>query len=145
MVSAYVDSSVFVASYLAEPHSAAARRSVAAEPQVPFTALHHLEVRNAFRLQVGRKRITREESEAVLRHLEQDIAAERLRLTPLDLYAVFERAEELSARHTARALCRSLDILHVAAALELGCGRFVSFDARQVKLAGAAGLRTTVP
>lgn len=146
MVTAFFDSSVLVAFYLAEPHSAAARRAVTGEPPAPFTVLHRLEVRNALRLQVGRERITREESEAVLRHLEEDVAAGRLTLTPLDLHAVFERAEALSARHTSRLLSRSLDILHVAAALELGCTRFVSFDARQVKLAAAAGLRaTTVP
>lgn len=143
MVSAYFDSSVLVAFYLAEPHSAAARRAVAGEPPVCFTALHGLEVRTALRLQVGRQRITREESEAVLRLLEEDLAAGRLTLTPLDLYSVFERAEALSVRHTARLLSRSLDILHVTAALELGCTRFVSFDSRQVKLAAASGLRAT--
>jgi len=144
MVSAFFDSSVLVAFYLAEPHSAAARRAVTGEPPAPFTALHRLEVRNALRLQVGRERITREESDAVLRLLDDDLAAGRLAQIPVDLYAVFERAEALSARHTARLLSRSLDILHVAAALELGCTRFVSFDSRQVKLAAAAGLRAVV-
>jgi predicted nucleic acid-binding protein len=33
-------------------------------------------------------------------------------------------------------------MLHVAAALELGCTRFVTLDARQARLAGACGLKT---
>ncbi|HOG27842.1 MAG TPA: type II toxin-antitoxin system VapC family toxin [Vicinamibacterales bacterium] len=145
MVNAYFDSSVLVAFYLVESHSYAARRAVTGTPRVLFTPLHQLEVRNTFRVQVGRERMTSEESEGVLRLLEEDVAAGRLAPTPLDLYAVFERAEGLSAKHTRQLLSRSLDVLHVAAALELGCTRFVSFDARQVKLAAAAGLRAAVP
>jgi predicted nucleic acid-binding protein len=60
---------------------------------------------------------------------------------PLDLYTVFAGAEVLSALHASRLLSRSLDTLHVAAALELGCKRFVTFDARQARLAEAAGLK----
>jgi hypothetical protein len=97
-------------------------------------------VRNAFRLLVGRKRITSREAAAVASHLDDDIAARRLVQVPIDLYEVFTRAEKLSARHSKRLLTRSLDILHVAAALELECTRFVSLDARQLRLAHAAGL-----
>jgi hypothetical protein len=42
--------------------------------------------------------------------------------------------------HATRLLCRSLDILHVAAALELGCTRLVSGDDRQLALAKIVGL-----
>ena len=58
MVTTFFDSSVLAAIYLAEPHSAAARKAVSRVPVVPYTALHHLEVRNAFRLLVGWKRMT---------------------------------------------------------------------------------------
>ena len=139
-MTAYFDSSVLVAVYVAEVGSEAARRALSAEPQAPCTPLHELEVRNAFRLQVGRKRITSREAAAVASQLDDDIAARRLVQVPIDLYEVFTRAEKLSERHSRRLLTRSLDVLHVAAALELSCGRFVSFDARQVRLAHAAGL-----
>jgi hypothetical protein len=139
-MTAYFDSSVLVAVYVAEVGSEAARRALSAESQAPCTPLHELEVRNAFRLLVGRKRITPREAVAVESHLDDDIAARRLVQVPIDLYEVFVRAEKLSARHSKQLLTRSLDILHVAAALELSCGRFVSFDARQVRLARAAGL-----
>ena len=89
---------------------------------------------------MGRKRITSREAVEVASRLDDDIAARRLVPVPIDLYEVLTRAEKLSARHSKRLLTRSLDILHVAAALELFCGRFVSFDARQVRLAHPAGL-----
>ena len=51
---------------------------------------------------------------------------------PVDLYATLERAESLSAAPLRSGfLTRSLDLLHVAAALELGCARFVTLDTRQ--------------
>jgi hypothetical protein len=65
-----------------------------------------------------------------------------LAATDLSLAGVWVRASDLSARHTTRIGCRSLDILHVAAALELGAVRFLSFDGRQRQLARRAGLRT---
>ena len=141
MVTTFFDSSVLAAIYLAEPHSAAARKAVSRVPVVPYTALHHLEVRNAFRLLVGWKRMTATQSVAVLSRLEEDIAAGRLARTHVDLDALFSRAEELSKRHSGRLLTRSLDVLHVAAALELSCPRFVTLDTRQSRLAAASGLK----
>jgi predicted nucleic acid-binding protein len=140
MVTTYADSSVLVASYANEPHSRTARRALMSVPQVPCTPLHHLEVRNALRVLVGRRRLTLEESSKMLVHLEDDVAAGRLLQVPVDLYAVFSAADALSARHAARILSRSRDTLHVAAALELGCSRFVTFDTWQGRLAAACGL-----
>ena len=142
MVSTFFDSSVLAAFYLAEPHSAAARRAVTRVPVVPYTALHHLEVRNAFRLLVGWKRMTPAQLTAVLSRLEEDVAAGRLARTHVDFDTVLSRAEELSERHSRRLLIRSLDVLHVAAALELSCPRFVTLDTRQSRLAIACGLKT---
>lgn len=53
----YVDSSVLVAVYVSERFSKAARQVVRAAPQIPFTQLHDLEVRDAFELLVGRNLI----------------------------------------------------------------------------------------
>jgi predicted nucleic acid-binding protein len=54
---------------------------------------------------------------------------------------VVREAERLSALHSEKLGTRSLDILHVAAALVLGAAEFHSFDGRQAALARAAGLR----
>ena len=141
MVTVYFDSSVLVASYLSEEHSAAARRAVASAPQIPYTLFHQLEVPTAFRLQVGRRHLTEPEAASVFSQLEDDVAAGRLLQVPLDLYAMFARAELLSARYASRYLARSLDILQVAVALELGCTRFVTLDSRQAQMARACGLK----
>jgi len=141
MVTTFFDSSVLVACYVVQSHSTEARRAVMQVPVVPYTALHHLEVRNAFRLLVGWKRMTAAQSIAVLAQLEEDLTAGRLAQTQVDLDAIFLRAQELSERHSRRLLTRSLDVLHVAAALELSCPRFVTLDTRQSRLAAACGLK----
>ncbi len=53
---------------------------------------------------------------------------------------VLGTAERISARYTAAAGHRTVDVLHVATALHLQAREFLSFDANQRKLAGAEGL-----
>jgi hypothetical protein len=79
-------------------------------------------------------------------HLEQlldgvDHVVDALRVVVIDLGAAFRRAEELSRKHASKALARSLDVLHVAALIEIGCETLVSGDDRQITLAKAEGLR----
>src|SRR3989442_15973543 len=109
----YIDSSVLVAVYVPERFSNAARQTVRAVPQVPFTQLHELEVPNAVELLVGRGSISREECQAVQQQLHDDIEARRLAPVGVDLDRVFTSAGELSRVHTAKFLTRSLDLLHV--------------------------------
>ena len=142
MVTTYFDSSVVVAALVQEPYSRKARKAISAVASAPFTPLLDLEVRTVFRRMAGTDRMTAAEAVAVLSHVDDDLAAGRLWKAPLDLYAMFARAEALSARHAQRLLSRSLDLLHVASALELGCKRFVTLDTRQARLAAASGLKT---
>jgi predicted nucleic acid-binding protein len=142
-VTTYVDSSALIAVYATERFSAGARRTVRATTGVPFTALHALEIPNALRVLHGRGALDARELRGLLAQIAEDRAAHRLVEVRLDLFAVFARASALSAVHAARLLCRSLDVLHVAAALELGCAHFVSGDDRQLALASAEGLAAT--
>jgi predicted nucleic acid-binding protein len=141
-VTTYVDSSVLVAVYVPERFSTAARQVVRAVPQIPFTQLHELEVRNAFELLVGRKLITREECQAIQAQLNVDVESQRLARVPLDLDGVFTSARDLSRKCTSRYLTRSLDLLHVAAAQTIMCATFVSADDRQLAAAKASGLKS---
>jgi predicted nucleic acid-binding protein len=127
VVTTYFDSSVIVASYVQEPRSRKARKALSAVVSAPFTPSG---------------RLTSSESASVLSQVDDDVAAGRLWKVPLDLHATVARAESLSARHAQRFLSRSLDLLHVAASLELGCARFVTLDTRQARLAAACGLKT---
>jgi predicted nucleic acid-binding protein len=141
MMKVYFDSSALVKIYVSEAHSERARREARAVPQLPLTWLHTLEVSNALRVLTGRKLLTAEEARGLLEQFEDDRQAQRLADAALDWPKVFHESVQLSRRHAARLLCRSLDILHVAAAVELGCKRFVSADERQLALAEAIGLK----
>lgn len=50
-----------------------------------------------------------------------------------------------SRKYTRSIGCRSLDILHVATAVELEFKYFATFDVRQQQLAKAAGLKIILP
>jgi predicted nucleic acid-binding protein len=140
-VRTYIDSSVLVAVYVPERFSNAARQTVRAVQQVPFTLLHELEVPNAFELLVGRGAISREECRAVHAQLQEDLDSQRLVRVPVDLDRVFTTAIDLSRTNTAKALARSLDLLHVAAARVMMCSAFASADDRQLAVAKATGLK----
>jgi len=58
----------------------------------------------------------------------------------LDFEPMMRRALNLSERYAGPMGLRTLDILHVAAALELQAGALASFDNRQRALAGELGL-----
>jgi predicted nucleic acid-binding protein len=74
-------------------------------------------------------------------NLEADVLAGVWSPPSYDLADVFRRAESLAGRFTAISGARSLDVLHVAAAAELGSDVFVSGDDRQSELAEAAGIK----
>ena len=140
-MTAYLDSGVLVKLYVKERGSAEAARVVKRHSQLPFSALHDLEIRNAIRAQHGRGAITERQMRAALEALDEDIESGRLERYAPDWPGVFALSEELSARHTGKLLCRALDILHVATAVRRGDRLFVTADQRQAALASAAGLR----
>ena len=141
-MSAYFDTGVLLKSYVTEKNSAAADALIlqAAAP-IPFTHFHEIEMRTAFRLKRGRGEITDAGLEGALRDLQADINAGRLEKPVYDLPDVFHKAEELSAKYATVTLARSLDILHVAAAVVIGTVDFITFDKRQASLATKAGLK----
>jgi predicted nucleic acid-binding protein len=83
--------------------------------------------------------------EAALDALDDDFEQARLRPADLPWRAVLKRSADLSREHTQNLGTRSLDVLHVASALELGLKRFVTFDSRQGQLAIAVGLKLVTP
>jgi hypothetical protein len=111
---------------------------------LPFTALHRLEFRNAFRLRVFRKEITAMQKELSIQAMLSDVAAGVFTFVDVDWPEMLMEAERLSAQHSEVLGTRSLDILHVAAASILGASEFLTFDLRQATLAKAAGLPVPV-
>ena len=139
---AYADSSLLLKLYLREPETPAALAAMGrASGPVFFTELHRLEIVNAIRRNLAAKRIRRSQASKALRTLRHDLRSGFYNtLPPVDWPGVFRRAHRLSRRHAAKLAVRSLDLLHVALALEMSAGEFLSFDDRQGKTAKAEGL-----
>jgi predicted nucleic acid-binding protein len=102
--------------------------------------LHEIEIPNAIRLKVFRGEISQAQSETALGAFRSDIDSGRLDRFSYDLAGIFPAAERLSHKHSARIGARSMDLLHIAAALETGCTHFASFDKRQRECAALEGL-----
>jgi predicted nucleic acid-binding protein len=61
--------------------------------------------------------------------------------TAVEWTNVFRRTDELSEEHASKGGQRTIDLVHVAIALDFRATTFLSFDQRQTRLARAAGLK----
>jgi len=141
-VSIYADTSLFVSLYFRDGHTAEAERRVASRPALWMTPLHIAEWTHAVEQHVFRKVISRSEADRLA-----DRFAEHCGRGVWKQVALPELALDLCARlarkHAGQLGLRTLDTLHVAAALELNAGEFWTFDDRQRKLAQAVGLKAS--
>lgn len=141
---AYFDSAIIAKLFCLEANSGEAAALVAAcEPPHPLTHLQAAEVRNALRLKQFRGEITAGQLRQSLDEFDHDIREGRWQMIAPDVHALFATVETLSAGHSPVLGCRTLDILHVAAAQLMGVKIFASFDQRQRRLAELAGLTIT--
>lgn len=114
------------------------------EPPAVLTHLHRVELATAWHLKVFRRELTLDTVVQALADLQQDVDAGVWDAPAYDLGDVHVVAERLARRHVAAIGARSLDVLHVAAALALESNAFVTGDRRQAALAKAAGLDAVV-
>lgn len=144
--SIYVDPSALLKLYLKEPESRAmaAWRNKAGDP---LLVTHHgrVELTNGIGLAAYRGIINEKIHDAAISALDDDFAQGRYKQTDVLWRATLKRAANLSREHTHAVGCRSLDIVHVASAIELGLKYFATFDVRQQQLARAAGLKIIRP
>ncbi|MBN1919417.1 MAG: type II toxin-antitoxin system VapC family toxin [Verrucomicrobia bacterium] len=103
------------------------------------------ELANGICLAIFRGDIDQDAGDAALADVEADLAEGRLAVTDLPWRQALDRARDLSLAHTPTLGNSTLDVLHVASALVLGCRRFVTYDHRQAALAKAVGLRVLSP
>ena len=142
----YADPSALLKLYVHEPESAAmsAWRARTRGP-LPVTRHGRLELVNGICLAAFRGAIRRDAMADALASLDEDFAEGRSVLVDVLWRATLQRAVAISREQTALLGCRTLDVLHVATALELGLRSIVTFDRRQQQLARAAGLRVVAP
>lgn len=137
----YLDTSALLKLYILEDGSDEVQATLEAQDDpLPVWELQEMEFLNALRLKVFWKEITSVQADRQIELFDQRKARGHY------YFPVIRRAQlqvdfrKLSLE-TDRSGCRTLDILHVACALQLGVARFMSFDARQRKLAVKVGLR----
>lgn len=140
----YADTGFLCSLYAPDAHTGKAAGIMKRQGDpLAFIWLHQLEFRNALRLRVFRREITVKQRDASMNLLLADLAGGVFEHVSPGIPEVMLEAERLSALHSERIGTRSLDILHVAAALVVATPRFLTFDKRQAALAKAAGLKVS--
>jgi predicted nucleic acid-binding protein len=145
-VKTYADTSFLFSLYATDANSARADAWRQANPApLPFTAFHRLELRNALSLALFQQRLTEQEIEAAWQEVENDCAAGLLIARGGLWHHVLVDAQTYAMNLTPTIGCRTLDVLHVAAAKLIGTTEFCTFDTRQSALAGQVGLVAVTP
>jgi predicted nucleic acid-binding protein len=137
----YADTSFFVSNYLQDRHSPAVDQRMALGLEIFVTPFHRAEVANAIYQHVFRGILSASDAKHAWSGFEMDCRNSIWVVVGLP-EGTFPRCEALARKHTGTIGVRTLDSLHVAAALELKADRFWTFDDRQRQLAEAEGLST---
>ena len=142
----YVDPSALRRLYVHEAQSRAfADWRGRTKGALPTTLHGRAELVNSIMLAVFRGDLKAAAATGAVSDLDDDYAQGRLQLVDLLWRRTLEQAMELSLEHSSKLGTRTLDVLHVASALTIGCRRFVTYDERQGKLARAVGLKVLSP
>jgi predicted nucleic acid-binding protein len=137
----YADPSFMVSLYSPDANSAAAAHTMHASSGDRFlTTFGELEVVNAMGLRVFRREVSPAQAQSSLHEFENDLRNGVFQLRGLP-DSILERARQLSRQTTPKLGTRTADLLHVAAALELGVDTLYTFDLHQRKLAQSLRLK----
>lgn len=141
----YLDPSVIFSLYCTDSNTTLATSLIrnASEPLL-LTSFCELETLNAFSLGLFRKELLEGEAWRLRYDFELDLEAGVYQLRPLPA-AAFTRAKALSQRITPSVGVRAADLLHIAAAFELGAKTLYTLDQKQHRAAQAAGLTVNPP
>lgn len=130
----YLDTGCLLKLYYPEPESPRVASLVAGKV-IAFILLHELELSNALELKILRKEATVAQVQLTTALIQGDVRSGILHRPVLVWEDVLREAMSLARGHTRTLGCRSLDILHCAAAQSLSAVSFVTTDTRQRKLA----------
>ena len=131
----YFDTSFLSSLYSPDSNSSSALAALPSTPAVKLvTHLTELEFRNALQLRVFRKESTQENATATQSIWQKNLADGHFELCPLP-EGWIRRSHTIAQQATARLGIRTLDLIQVAAAVELEADALFSFDERQRRLA----------
>lgn len=138
----YWDTSSLAKLYLTEPDSATFDALATATPLIRISPLVRFESRLAFLRREREGAIAAHGAVMLSRRLDQNIADGKIQViaTEFAIEAEFEQVVQACMNRPEPVWIRTLDALHVAAALSVGESEFVSNDLRQRAAAAAVGL-----
>jgi predicted nucleic acid-binding protein len=138
----YADTGFIVSLYLPQEQTSIEAQRILRRIKLPLilTPLTLLEIRNALNFSLNRGQMSLQIRNAVWAEVEQQISDGFFKFFAPDSTAHYLLAQRLSDKYTPNMATRSLDLLHVAAALLIEATFFLSFDERQLKAAKAEGL-----
>ncbi len=137
----YLDTSAFLKLYLREKSSEFVQRYVEGQDQpVPIVDVLEWEFANALRLKVFWHELDDATVEHLLARFDNRLRRGQYAAVEID---VTRRTKDLRhiLLHTPTAGSRTLDLLHVATAMQLSPEYFLSFDDRQRSIAESVGLQ----
>ena len=136
----YLDTSALVKLYVLEAGSEFVQSCLSEQDDpLPVWELQEAELANALHLKVFRNEWTEAEAELQIEHFHSRKQRGLYVFPEIDRVELIREFHRLS-RETPRTGCRTMDIFHVACALQIPSCRFLTFDGRQGKLARMAGL-----
>ena len=139
----YFDTGLLLKLYSFESNSAQAIALIQSHgTPIILSGLQQTELRNALHRKKARCEMTAPQLKKALKDLQGDLDAGVLQVPQLDWPEVWTKADRLTAKYVVTTSCRTLDVLHVAVALQLGVKVFGTTDQRQLLLARKAGLKT---
>jgi predicted nucleic acid-binding protein len=137
----YLDTSAFLKLYIRETESATVEVLVTSQHDpLPVWDMLRAEITNAIYLKEFWGDLDSEESGELRKLFEDRLTRGQYFVPEVDRDLLMKTFMDL-ARHTPDFGCRTMDIVHVACALQLAPESFVSFDSRQRRLAGHAGMQ----
>ena len=138
----YFDTGLLVKLYLIEQNSAEATALIQSHGTlICFCRLQQTELHNALYRKCGRGEITEKQLAMALRDVQADMDAGVLEVPDVEWSEVWLKADQLTAKHALATQCRTLEVLHVAVALQLDIKTFATTDSRQMIFARKAGLK----
>ncbi len=136
----YLDTSAFVKLYFLEEGSDFVQSCVTSQDDpLPVWDVLEAEMLNACRLKAFWGDITPAQADQQIALFEQRLRRGQYHVAEIDRSALMGSFRSLCCL-TPQLGCRTMDILHVACALQLAPARFLSYDDRQRSLATHAGL-----
>ncbi|MCH2156498.1 MAG: type II toxin-antitoxin system VapC family toxin [Opitutales bacterium] len=142
----YYDTGLILKLYTQEPESDSVIRFITDKSApIPFLSIHKSECTAALHQKVFRREYLLADANRALSDIDEDQRKGILKPLSPEWEYTWNKTIELSCSHASQIGSRTLDTLHVAAALELGFREFASSDGRQKELARRTGLTVHDP